>query len=147
MMVMMLLAGGRQSVLAPPLHTVLTTATTLVLVLLCSSRCYACASTEVGDFQSIEAHEPSDNTAREHDTQLSRAGAHGQQYGEDMFVEPAPGYYAESRGLEAQMEVDTGEVDDGEEGSFLNLALARFAERAGRRATKADQEWTFPHIQ
>lgn len=32
-------------------------------------------------------------------------------------------------------------------GTFLDLALARFAERAGRQATKGDGAWTFKHIQ
>lgn len=133
--------------LAPSLHTVLRAATAWILVLLCSLRCCSCASTEVGEFQSTEAFEPSDNTARELDTQLSRAGEHGRQYSEDMFVEPAPRRHAEIRGLKVQMEVGTDEVEDREEGSFLELALARFAERAGRPATKTDQDWTFSHIQ
>lgn len=32
-------------------------------------------------------------------------------------------------------------------GSFLDLARWRFREREGRPATKADEDWVFPHLQ
>lgn len=68
--------------------------------------------------------------------------------GEEPLVYPPQGECG-SHDDGQPVDCDTGRRTEERQGmeTFLDLALTRFAKRAGRQSTKADEAWTFEHIQ
>lgn len=90
-----------------------------------------------GDSEPVHTSEP--------DTTDRSACGRGPQETADRFEPGSPG---QGVGLEVQRDLAVGEKKaEGSMGSFLELARARFVERVGRPATKADENWSFDHIQ